>query len=151
LCVCNGSQHTSGTQRDLTTTNSSFRALQLFIQQEADELVSSVIDPKDFRVNSPGFTVEAREANSAIVALLQRVADEKGATPVQVAFAWLLSEKPWIVPFFGTSRLDLVKENLGAAGVVLPTSDLSEIEVIGITVEAQGARLAEAMLKLTYR
>ncbi|RFP08274.1 aldo/keto reductase [Duganella sp. BJB488] len=112
---------------------------------------STPIDPKDFRINSPRFTAEAREANSAIVDLLRRVAAEKGATPAQVALAWLLAQKPWIVPIFGTRRLDRVEENLGAAGIVLTAADLSEIEVIGSTVEAQGARLAEAMLRLSYR
>jgi aryl-alcohol dehydrogenase-like predicted oxidoreductase len=85
------------------------------------------------------------------VDLLRRVAAEKGATPAQVALAWLLAKNPWIVPIFGTRRLDRVEENLGAAGLVLTADDLSEIEVIGSTVKAQGDRLAEAMLRLSYR
>lgn len=112
---------------------------------------STPIDPKDFRVNSPRFTADAREANSAIVELLRRVAAEKGATPAQIALAWLLAKKPWIVPIFGTRRLDRVEENLGAADIVLTAGDLSKIEVIGSTVKAQGARLSEAMLRLSYR
>ncbi|MCY1534041.1 Aldo/keto reductase family protein [compost metagenome] len=83
--------------------------------------------------------------------LLRRVANEKGATPAQVALAWLLAQKPWIVPIFGTRRLERVEENLGAAGIALTTADLSHIEVIGSTVKVQGARLAEAMLRLSYR
>lgn len=112
---------------------------------------STPIDPKDFRANSPRFTAEAREANSAIVELLRRVAAEKGATPAQIALAWLLAQKPWIAPIFGTRRLDRVEENLGAAGIVLTAGDLSKIEVIGSTVKAQGARLPETMLRLSYR
>lgn len=109
------------------------------------------IGPKDFRANSPRFTTEAREANRAIVELLRRVAAEKGATPAQVALAWLLAKNPGIVPIFGTRRLDRVEENLGAVGIALTSDDLSEIEVIGSTVKAQGERLAEAMLRLSYR
>lgn len=112
---------------------------------------STPIDPKDFRANSPRFTADAREANSAIVELLRRVAAEKGATPAQIALAWLLAIKPWIVPIFGTRRLDRVEENLGAAGILLTAGDLSKLEVIGSTVRAQGARLPEAMLRLSYR
>lgn len=111
----------------------------------------TVIDPKDFRANSPRFTVEAREANSAIVHLLRRVAAERGATPAQVALAWLLARKPWIVPIPGTRRLDRLAENLGAANIVLTAGDLSEIQAIGSSVKVQGARLAEAMLRLSYR
>lgn len=112
---------------------------------------STAIDPKDFRANSPRFTAEAREANSTIVDLLRRVAAEKGATPAQVALAWLLAKKPWIVPIFGTRRLDRVTENLGATKIDLTANDLSKIEVIGSSVKVQGARLAEAMLRLSYR
>lgn len=112
---------------------------------------STPIDPEDFRANSPRFTADAREANSAIVELLRRVAAEKGATPAQIALAWLLAIKPWIVPIFGTRRLDRVEENLGAAGILLTAGDLSKLEVIGSTVRAQGARLPEAMLRLSYR
>ncbi|HEY4083688.1 MAG TPA: aldo/keto reductase [Burkholderiaceae bacterium] len=111
----------------------------------------TAIDPKDFRANSPRFTAEAREANSAIVELLRRVAAEKRATPAQVALAWLLAKKPWIVPIFGTRRLDRVTENLGATKIELTSDDLSQIEVIGSSVKVQGARLAEAMLSLSYR
>lgn len=112
---------------------------------------STPIDLKDFRANSPRFTSEAREANGAIVDLLRRVAAEKGATPAQVALAWLLAEKPWIVPIFGTRRLDRVEENLGASGIVLGADDLSRIEAIGSTIQVRGARLGEAMLRLSYR
>lgn len=112
---------------------------------------STPIDPKDFRVNSPRFTADAREANGAIVELLRRVAVEKGATPAQIALAWLLAKKPWIVPIFGTRRLDRVEENLGAADIVLTAGDLSKLEVIGSTIKAQGARLPEAILRLSYR
>ncbi len=112
---------------------------------------TTAIDPTDFRANSPRFTAEARDANSGIVDLVRRVADEKGATPAQVALAWLLAKEPWIVPIFGTRRLDRVQENLGAADVVLTAEDLSDLAVIGSTLEAHGARLSEAMLQLSYR
>jgi aryl-alcohol dehydrogenase-like predicted oxidoreductase len=112
---------------------------------------STKIESSDFRANSPRFTAEAREANGAIVDRLRRVADAKSATPAQVALAWLLAQKPWIVPIFGTRRLDRVEENLGATSIVLSNEDLSEIQAIGTTVEAQGARLAEAVLQLSER
>ena len=112
---------------------------------------STPIDATDFRAHSPRFTAEAREANSALVDLLRRVADAKSATPAQIALAWLLAQKPWIVPIPGTRRLDRVSENLGAANVVLTAADLQEIEAAASRIDIQGARLPEAMLKLSYR
>ena len=112
---------------------------------------STPIDPTDFRAHSPRFTEQAREANSALVDLLRRVADAKSATPAQIALAWLLAQKPWIVPIPGTRRLDRVAENLGAADVVLTAADLREIEAAASRIDIQGARLPEAMLKLSYR
>lgn len=108
-------------------------------------------DAQDFRSGSPRFTPEAREANRALVDLLQRVADAKGGTPAQIAIAWLLAQKPWIVPIPGTRRLERVKENLGAAAIALTIDDLAGIEAAAARIEVQGARLPEAVLQFSYR
>lgn len=105
----------------------------------------------DFRANSPRFTAEAREANMGLVDLLKRIAAAKGATPAQVALAWLLAQKPFIVPIPGTRRLDRVKENVGAADVTLTGGDLSEVEREAAKIAIQGARLPEAVLQFSYR
>ena len=105
----------------------------------------------DFRANSPRFTPEARKANQTIVDLVKRVAVAKNATPAQIALAWLLARKPFIVPIFGTRRLERVTENLGAANLVLTFDDLSEIDRTASQIEIVGARLPEAILKLSYR
>lgn len=112
---------------------------------------STEIGAGDFRATSPRFTPEARKANQAVVDLLTRIAGQKGATPAQVALAWLLAQKPVIVPIPGTRRLDRVTENLGAADVVLTPADLSEIEAAASKIEVQGARLPEAVLRFSYR
>lgn len=105
----------------------------------------------DFRANSPRFTQEAREANMALVDLLRRIAETKGATPAQIALAWLLAQKPFIVPIPGTRRLDRVTENVGAARVTLTESDLAEIAREAAKIQVQGARLPEAVLQFSYR
>jgi aryl-alcohol dehydrogenase-like predicted oxidoreductase len=105
----------------------------------------------DFRSTAPRFTREAREANMALVEVVRRIADEKGATPAQVALAWLLARKPFIVPIFGTRRLDRVEENLGASDVVLSAQDMTTIEEGCASIEIQGARLPEFILELSYR
>jgi len=111
----------------------------------------TVIDKTDFRANSPRFTADAREANKALVDLLQGVAAAKGATAAQVALAWLLAQKPWIVPIPGTRKLERVEENIGAANVTLTAADLSEIETAAARIQVQGARLPAAILQLSYR
>src|SRR5271166_3961581 len=108
-------------------------------------------DVNDFRANSPRFTTEARKANQTIVDLIKRMAVIKNATAAQVALAWLLARKPFIVPIFGTRRLERVTENLGAADLVLSAHDLGEIGTAIARIEVQGARLPEAILKLSYR
>jgi aryl-alcohol dehydrogenase-like predicted oxidoreductase len=108
-------------------------------------------DASDWRNGFPRFTPEAREANQAMVTLVRRIADAKGATPAQVALAWLLAQKPWIVPIPGTRRLERVQENLGAADVVLTPDDLEGIETASARIEVKGARLPEAILQLSYR
>ena len=85
----------------------------------------------------------------ALVDLIKRVAQEKHATPAQIALAWLLAQKPWIVPIPGTTKLHRLEENLGAVNVTLTTDDLREIEEAASKIPVQGARLPEAVLKLT--
>jgi len=103
----------------------------------------------DFRNISPRFDADARAANMALVDLLKRVAEEKHATPAQIAIAWLLAQKPWIVPIPGTTKLHRLEENLGAADVTLTAADLHEIEDAASKIVVKGARLPEAVLKLT--
>lgn len=103
----------------------------------------------DFRNISPRFAAAARAANMALVDLLKRVAAEKGATPAQIALAWLLAQRSWIVPIPGTTKLHRLEENLGAVNVTLTPSDLREIEEAASRIPVQGERLPEAVLALT--
>ncbi len=112
---------------------------------------STKFDSTDFRNISPRFTTEARAANAALVDLLKRVAGTKGATPAQIALAWLLAQKPWIVPIPGTTKLHRLDENLGAASIELTPDDLREIEAAASQITIQGARLPEAVLKMSGR
>ena len=112
---------------------------------------ATTFDSSDFRASCPRFTPEAREANQALVALLGRIAKRKEATPAQVALAWLLAQKPWIVPIPGTTKPHRLDENLGATEVQLTPSDLREIEEAASRITVQGARLPEEILKLTGR
>src|SRR5579862_386928 len=105
----------------------------------------------DFRNMSPRFTPEAREANSALVDLLKRIAERMHATPAQIALAWLLAQKPWIVPIPGTTKLQRLEENLGAAAIELTPDDLHDIEDGASKITIQGARLPEAVLKMSER
>jgi aryl-alcohol dehydrogenase-like predicted oxidoreductase len=105
----------------------------------------------DFRTFSPRFTPEARAANVAMVELLKRIAARRGATPAQVALAWLLAQKPFIVPIPGTTKLHRLEENLAAADVELTADDLRDMADAAAKIEVQGARLPEAVLKHSYR
>ncbi len=105
----------------------------------------------DFRSQLPRFTPEALCANQALVDLLGRIANRKKATPAQIALAWLLAQKPWIVPIPGTTRLARLEENLGAVAVELSASDLREIESTASQISIQGARYPETMERITYR
>jgi aryl-alcohol dehydrogenase-like predicted oxidoreductase len=105
----------------------------------------------DFRNISPRFTPEARKANQALVDLLNKIAARKQATPAQIALAWLLAQKPWIVPIPGTRKLNRLEENMGAVAVELTPHDLSEIEAAASKITVQGARLPESVLKMTGR
>jgi aryl-alcohol dehydrogenase-like predicted oxidoreductase len=108
-------------------------------------------DPTDFRNISPRFTSEARATNQAVVDLLKTIADKKGGTPAQVALAWLLAQKPWIVPIPGTTKIHRLEENLGAVNIPLTAGDLREINAAAAKIEVQGARLPEAVLKMSER
>lgn len=120
-----------------------------FLTGAIDE--KTTFTPTDFRTNSPRFTPEARAANVAMVNLVKRIADGKGATPAQVALAWLLAQKPFIVPIPGTTKLHRLDENLGALGVRFTADELREIAAASAAIEVQGARLPEAFLKHSYR
>jgi aryl-alcohol dehydrogenase-like predicted oxidoreductase len=106
-------------------------------------------DSSDFRNNVPRFASAALEANLALVDLLRGVADRKRATPAQIALAWLLAQKPWIVPIPGTTKLHRLEENLGAASVELTVDDLNAIDAAASQIALQGDRLPEAALKMT--
>ena len=112
---------------------------------------TTTFDARDFRNLAPRFAPEAREANLALVDLLKRIAEGKHATPAQVALAWLLAQKPWIVPIPGTTKLHRLDENLGAASLTLTADDLRDIESAVARIPIQGARLPEAVLKYTNR
>ncbi|MBF6593048.1 MAG: aldo/keto reductase [Thermaceae bacterium] len=112
---------------------------------------NTTFDSTDFRNISPRFTPEARKANQALVDLLNQVAARKGATPAQIALAWLLAQKPWIVPIPGTTKLNRLEENIGATKIELSPEDLREIKDAAANIQVQGARLPEAVLKLTGR
>jgi aryl-alcohol dehydrogenase-like predicted oxidoreductase len=105
----------------------------------------------DFRNVLPRFTPEARAANEALVDLVKRMAERKGATAAQIALAWLLAQKPWIVPIPGTTKLHRMEENIGAADVELTPGDLAEIEAAASHIAVQGARLPEEILQWSNR
>ena len=120
-----------------------------FLTGKIDE--NTKFDPTDFRNLVPRFSPEARKANMALVEVVKSVADRKGATPAQIALAWLLAQKPWIAPIPGTTKLHRLVENLGAVVVDLTAADLAEINTGASKVEVQGERLPEAALKMTGR
>ena len=105
----------------------------------------------DFRASVPRFSPEAMEKNQAFVALLQRVADAKGATPAQVALAWLLAQRPFIVPIPGTTKLHRLEENLGAADMRLSDADLKEIDAAASGIQAEGERYAPQQMAMVGR
>jgi aryl-alcohol dehydrogenase-like predicted oxidoreductase len=120
-----------------------------FLTGKIDE--NTRFDPKDFRNVFPRFTPEARKANKAVVDVLGRIAARKMATPAQIAIAWLLAQKPWIVPIPGTTRLHRLEENLRAADFELTSDDLSEIETATSRIEIHGARYPEHLERLVGR
>jgi aryl-alcohol dehydrogenase-like predicted oxidoreductase len=109
------------------------------------------IGPNDFRANLPRFTPEAMAANQALVDLLKRIADQKKATTAQIALAWLLAQKPWIVPIPGTTKLARLEENLGAVDVALNAADLAEIQSAAAEIRIEGERYPEPLMATTGR
>jgi aryl-alcohol dehydrogenase-like predicted oxidoreductase len=120
-----------------------------FLTGRIDE--TTVFDATDFRNNVPRFSPQARKANMALVDVIRGVAARKGATPAQVALAWLLAQKPWIVPIPGTTKPHRLRENLGAVDLVLSPPDLEAIDVETTRIIVQGERLPEAALRMTGR
>jgi aryl-alcohol dehydrogenase-like predicted oxidoreductase len=112
---------------------------------------NTTFDSNDFRNTVPRFTPEARKANKTLVDLLARIAEMKKATPAQIALAWLLAQKPWIVPIPGTRKLERLDENIGAAAVELTSDDLLEIKAAVSKITVQGARYPESSAKLVGR
>ena len=112
---------------------------------------ATTFDSTDFRSRLPRFTPEALQANQALIDLLGQIAQKKNATPAQIALAWLLAQKPWIVPIPGTTKLHRLDENLGAANVELTAEDLRDIESAVAKIKVEGARYPEQLEQLTGR
>ena len=110
---------------------------------------STTFASSDFRNILPRFTPEARKANHALVDLLGKIAERKKATPAQIALAWLLAHKPWIVPIPGTTKLSRLEENIGAVAVELSPDDLREIEAASSKIKVEGARYPERLEQMT--
>ncbi len=113
--------------------------------------VNTTFDSGDFRTTLPRFAPKAREANRSLVDLLRTIGDRKGATPAQIALAWLLAQPPWIVPIPGTTKLERVEENIGAAQVGLTSEDLAEIDRAASEIRVVGARYPEHLERMTGR
>ena len=120
-----------------------------FLTGKIDE--NTKFDSSDFRNTVPRFSPEARKANQALVDLIEEFAEQKKTTPAQIALAWVLAQKPWIVPIPGTTKLHRLEENLGAVDVELTADDFREIETITSRVEVQGARYSEGSQRLVNR
>lgn len=118
-----------------------------FLTGKIDE--NTTFDPSDFRNIVPRFTPEARKANQALVELLGKIAQQKNATPAQIALAWLLAQKPWIVPIPGTTKLNRLEENIGAVAIELTPDDLHEIDNTASQITIEGARYPEALERRT--
>jgi aryl-alcohol dehydrogenase-like predicted oxidoreductase len=120
-----------------------------FLTGKIDE--NTTFDSSDFRNVVPRFTPEARKANQQLVDLLRRIAERKSATPAQIALAWLLAQRPWIVPIPGTTKLRRLEENVAAAAIELAPDDLREIESAASKIAVQGARYPEHLERMTGR
>ena len=112
---------------------------------------STKLESTDFRSTLPRFTPDAMKANQSLIDLLARIAQRKQATPAQIALAWLLAQKPWIVPIPGTTKLNRLEENLGAADVELTKEDLRDIDTAASEITVQGARYPEKLEQMTGR
>jgi len=110
---------------------------------------TTTFDSSDFRSHVPRFTPEALQSNMALVEMIRDIAVRKGATPAQIALAWLLAQKPWIVPIPGTRKMHRLDENVGAAAIELTAKDLEEINRLASKITLKGARLPEAVLKMS--
>jgi aryl-alcohol dehydrogenase-like predicted oxidoreductase len=120
-----------------------------FLTGRMDE--TTRFDPSDFRNTVPRFTPENRKANQAVVDLVGRIAAKKQATPAQIALAWVLAQKPWMVPIPGTTKLHRLEENIGAAAVELTPDDLEEIESAAAKITVKGARYSESAQRMIDR
>ena len=120
-----------------------------FLTGKIDE--NTTFDSTDFRNTLPRFTPEARKANQALINLLGKIAERKKATPAQIALAWLLAQKPWIVPIPGTTKLKRLEENIGAVEIELTPDDLHEIETASSRIKVKGARYPEKLEAITGR
>ncbi|HMD06694.1 MAG TPA: aldo/keto reductase [Candidatus Acidoferrum sp.] len=120
-----------------------------FLTGKIDE--KTTFDNSDFRNIVPRFSPEARKANQAVVDLLGRIAEQKKATPAQIALAWLLAQKPWIVPIPGTTKVSRLEENLGAVNTILTADDLREIDSAASKIKVEGARYPEHLQKMVGR
>jgi len=120
-----------------------------FLTGKIDE--SRTFEKTDIRSGIPRFTPEARKANQALVDLLEKIGKRTNATPAQIALAWLLAQKPWIVPIPGTTKLNRLEENNGAVSIELSPDDLREIEVAAAKITVQGARYPERLEQMTGR
>jgi aryl-alcohol dehydrogenase-like predicted oxidoreductase len=120
-----------------------------FLTGKIDE--TTTFDSNDFRNSVPRFTAENRKANQVLIDLLSNMAEQKKATPAQIALAWLLAQKPWIVPIPGTTKQHRMEENLGAAAIELTSDDLRQIEDAASKITIHGARYPEASERLVGR
>lgn len=120
-----------------------------FLTGKIDE--TTAFDSTDFRSSSPRFSAEARKANQTLVDLIAKFAETKDATPAQIALAWVLAQKEWIVPIPGTTKVHRLTENIGGANIELTAGDLSEINALTSQVEVQGHRYGEASQKMVNR
>ena len=120
-----------------------------FLTGKMDE--KTTFDSSDFRSTLPRFTPEALKANQALIKLLGSIAERKKVTPAQIALAWLLAQKPWIVPIPGTTKLARLEENIGAAAITLTSDDLREIDSAASKIQVHGARYPEHLEQMTGR
>ncbi|HEX6047478.1 MAG TPA: aldo/keto reductase, partial [Pyrinomonadaceae bacterium] len=120
-----------------------------FLTGKIDE--NTAFDSSDFRNLLPRFTPEARKANQTLVDLLSEIGKQKNATPAQIALAWLLAQKPWIVPIPGTRKLERLEENIGAASLELTPDDLREIDAAASRITVEGTRYPENLEQMTGR
>jgi len=120
-----------------------------FLTGKMDE--TTTFDSTDFRSTLPRFTPAALKTNQALIELLGKIAERKKATPAQIALAWLLAQKPWIVPIPGTTKLSRLEENIGAVNIELTADDLREINEAASKITVQGDRYPERLEKMTGR